>query len=156
MRRFRQVGALLALGLFVGCGGNSPTASVKGTVTLGGKAPQVEGLRIRFMAADGQPKLFAVGPDGSFTATAVSVGDNRLSLDFEAPGAPSAEERAAIARGKTKDRAKDKDDDGSPAKATSAVKNPVPERFRDAISTPKTFTVEAGKDNVLTWDVGDK
>jgi hypothetical protein len=129
-----------------GCGGGGkPTADVSGSITLQGKAPDLEGLRICFMASDGQPVVIDVNKDGSFKGRGVAVGENKLSLNYSPPGSQPAQPRL-------KERGPNaKHDVDLPV---AAAKNPIPEQFRDPQKSPKTFTIEAGKDNAIQWDVG--
>jgi hypothetical protein len=147
----------LALGLLFaaslvdvsGCGGGGkPTADVSGSVMLKGKAPDLEGLRICFMGSDGQPVVFDVNKDGSFKGRGVTLGENKLSLTYAPPSNQSAQPQKRL-----KERGPGAKDDVDPP-PVAATKNPIPEQFRDAQKSPKTFTVEAGKDNVIQWDVG--
>src|ERR1700722_2351250 len=47
-----------------GCGSSGkPTADVSGSIKFSGKAPDLDGLRISFLAADGRPVVLDVGKD---------------------------------------------------------------------------------------------
>jgi hypothetical protein len=129
-----------------GCGsGAKPSAEVSGTIKLNGKAPDLDGLTICFLAADGRPVVFDVSKDGTFKGSGVSLGENKLSLYYSPPS-----NQPSLSQKKTKERGANAMDD---APGTPAPKNPIPEQFRDSQKTPKTFTIEAGKDNIVMWDV---
>jgi hypothetical protein len=129
-----------------GCGsGGKPTAEVSGTIKLNGKAPDLEGLTICFLASDGRPLVFDVSKEGTFKGSGVSLGENKLSLNYSPPS-----NQPSLSQKKTKERGGNALDDGPP---TPAPKNPIPEQFRDAQKSPKTFTIEAGKENIVMWDV---
>jgi hypothetical protein len=142
------IGSMFVASMMVvaGCGsGGKSTADVSGSIKLNGKAPDLDGLSICFLAADGRPVVFDVSKDGSFKGSGVSLGENKLSLNYSPPSdQPSPSQR------RTNERGADAKDDAKPA---PAPKNPIPEKFRDSQKTPKTFTIEAGKENIVTWDV---
>jgi hypothetical protein len=129
-----------------GCGsGAKPTAEVSGTIKLNGKAPDLDGLTICFLAADGRPVVFDVSKEGTFKGSGVSLGENKLSLNYSPPS-----NQPSLSQKKTKERGGNALED---APTTPAPKNPIPEQFRDSQKTLKTFTIEAGKENIVMWDV---
>jgi hypothetical protein len=142
--------AMLAAAGLCGCSSGKPTAEVSGTITLNGMAPDLDGLRICFMAPDGQPVLLDVNKDGTFKGTGVAIGANKLSLNYQAPANPNAAEQRGKAR--LQDRGAPKDGDPN-AGSTPPPKNPIPEQYRDPQNSPKSFMVEADKANVVSWDV---
>jgi hypothetical protein len=142
-------GSIFVAGMMAvaGCGsGGKSTADVSGSIKLNGKAPDLDGLSICFLASDGRPVVFDVSKDGTFKGSGVSLGENKLSLNYSPPS-----NQPSLSQKKTKERGLNAKDD---AELTPAPKNPIPEKFRDSQKTPKTFTIEAGKENIVTWDVG--
>jgi hypothetical protein len=73
--------------LALGCDGKR-RASVSGTVTIDKKAPNLSGLIISFVGSDGQAATAEVDADGSYQVSGVLVGENKVSLNWNAP--PSA------------------------------------------------------------------
>jgi hypothetical protein len=139
-------GSFFMAGMMVvaGCGsGGKPTADVSGSIKLNGKAPDLDGLSICFLASDGRPVVFDVSKEGTFKGSGVSLGENKLSLNYSPPSNQPS-------RKKTNERGMNAKDD---ADAAPALKNPIPQQFRDSQKSPKTFTIEAGKENIVTWDV---
>jgi hypothetical protein len=158
-RSLRAVVLLIMLGLLVGCG--AKTADVSGSVTFNGKAPNLEGLQISFLAQDGTVVCVPVALDGSFKARGVPVGDNQVGLSYNSAEFDKYSEAIAKARkhpdeyktapptdakpepkGKTPDLTGFKD-----------ANNPIPLELRDPHTSKKTITVEGGKDNPFTWNI---
>jgi hypothetical protein len=153
---------LAALGLLSGCGGPQ-TAEVSGTITLKGKAPNLDGLQINFLGKDGRAVSALVNPDGTFKATSVPVGEEQVGLSYTPPEMVQAIERLGKSRKSPEELAKgpgagmkidpDSLKPGIKELGPGAFKNPIPERYLDPRTSQKTITVEAGRDNVLTWDI---
>jgi hypothetical protein len=129
----------------VGCGSSRPTAEVSGQITFEKKAPDVEGLVLSFMPADGQAVAFELNKDGTFKGKAVPVGENRLSLVFAGDG-PSA-----VAPQITAKRAAQKTDSGKNALQAAGLS--IPKNFQSPLTSGKKLVVEAGKENLLDWDI---
>jgi hypothetical protein len=152
-----------ALGVLGGCGKGSATAEVTGTITLNGKAPDLDGLQINFVSDAGGPGVAAeVNKDGTFTATGVPVGKVLASLTYASGQDNAAKDKAGEARIKKKEvRAKLQKGEKADGKvlapdeatATKGAKNPIPEKFLDPRTSGKTLVVEAGRSNTLTWDI---
>ena len=91
MRKQAMTGGLLA-GLLVaagGCGGEPKTGEVTGTVKLDGKA--VTAGTVSFQPkAGGVPVMAEIGPDGTYTALSVPVGD--VLVGVQPPGDAAAGE----------------------------------------------------------------
>src|SRR5262249_50970383 len=81
-----------ALATLAGCG--KKTTDVTGTVTVNGKAPNLEGLGISFVGADGRPVTTAVAKDGSFKASGVPLGETQVGLTYAPPEAEESGERS--------------------------------------------------------------
>jgi hypothetical protein len=154
--------AAIALTILSGCGGGPATGEVSGTVTLNGKAPNVEGLQINFLGPDGRPVAADVSTDGTFKATGVLAGEVQVGLSYAPPEAAAALDRIGKARPQSPEEAAKGPGANFDPKMLKPefkeyrpdqFKNPIPERFRDPRTSQKTLTVEAGKDNAFTWDV---
>jgi hypothetical protein len=159
----RSVGlaaAVLALAFLPGCGG-SAAGDVTGKVTLNGKAPDLDNLKIIFLGQDGRPVNAPVAKDGTFKATGVPAGKVMVGLAYAPPEAQGGYERAGKVRTQTPEEIlkgqKGKIDprmlQPGGAEYSPAVKNPIPTAARDPRTSKKTISVEAGQENVLTWDV---
>jgi hypothetical protein len=154
-RRVGWLSALALVALQAGCGTNANVADVSGTVTLAGKAPNLDGLSISFLSADGRAKTADVARDGSFKVTGVPVGEAQVGLVHFPPEVQQALDKVASSRplpeqgGKVDPKLREEHKQFNPA----AFKSPIPQRYLDPRTSKKSFTVEAGKENVLTWDV---
>jgi hypothetical protein len=101
-----------------------------------------------------------VNKDGTFKAVGVPVGEVQVGLAYEPLEADAALDRMARARLQAQD-GKGPDGKFDPKMPRpenrearpDTFKNPIPELLRDPRSSGKTITVQAGKANVLTWDV---
>ena len=91
IRKFQPVAPGLALVFFflAGCGDLKSRAPVTGKVTIEGKAPGMTGVIISFIGSDNQAVTAEVGSDGSFQASGVLVGENKVSLNYTGTVAPS-------------------------------------------------------------------
>jgi len=165
MRSNRNIASFVCLAVLVstmGCSRGPETAEVSGTIKLKGKAPNLDGLQVNFMGKDGRPVAATVAKDGTFKATRVPVGETQVGLSYVSPEAIAAIERLDKSRPQTPEEAAqgpganfDPKLHGPEGKEyrPSAYKNPIPERLRDPRTSGKNITVEAHKENVLTWDV---
>ena len=153
-RNMASLVLVAALTSLVSCG-SATTTDVSGTIQLNGKAPNLDGLHINIVGKDGQPIAAKVNKDGTFRVRGAPLGEARVGLSYVPPELVADMERLA------KETAK-----GLPAKLDpklerlrnheylpSDYKNPIPQRFLDPRTSGKSITVEAGKDNSLTWDV---
>jgi hypothetical protein len=151
----------LVAGMLAGCGGPK-TADVSGTITLKGKAPDLEGLHINFLGDDGQTIAAKVDRDGTFRARGIPLGKVQVGLAYLPPEVAKARDQREEARTKRPEEAiKGPDGKVDPRLLQpqnrefrpGAFKNPIPQRLWDPRTSGKAITVEAGRDNVLIWDI---
>jgi hypothetical protein len=142
-----------ALSVLLGCGRS--TAEVSGTITLNGKAPDIDGLQINFVSeAGGQVVSAAVAKDGTFKAKDVPVGKVLASLIYTGPeDAVPKTKREDILKGN-----KGKKADGNlvptdAGKTATTGKSLIPPKFSDPQTSGMTLTVESGSPNTVSWDV---
>lgn len=140
---FRHVVAVLCLLLLatLGCGPSHghKTAPVSGVVTLDGQP--FAGAKVTFQPKGGGPSSAGItNAAGEYTLIGFK-GD---------PGAIVAEHRVVIFSGFDKAQpSADSDRDDAPARV-----EPIPTRYNER--SELTFPVEAGKDNVATFDLTTK
>ena len=85
-------------GSSVGCNSNR-TDEVSGTITLKGKAPKVEGLRVCFLGKNGRLASAPVNTDGTYKATEVPTGECQVSFQYLPPDfAAQAQEKGRLVR----------------------------------------------------------
>jgi hypothetical protein len=123
-----------------GC--SRPTGDVSGTIKIAGKAPNLQGLEIAFVADDGAEATAPINLDGSFAAKNVPTGEVRVGFMGGYP------------KGSTKSRRSGKDPDGQPAvPRIDLSQHPIPECLRAPSTSDVKFTVEAGKVNPFNYDI---
>jgi hypothetical protein len=164
-RAFAGFALIAAAVLMTGCGKEPQKADISGTITLNGKAPNLDGLEINFVSEAGGAGVSAsVNKDGTFTANGVPLGKVFAGLTYAPPEAHYAQAKAAgdarikkreaqekLAKGEKIDPKALLPDD--PTKKQAALKNPIPAGLRDPHTSGKSIVVEAGKQNTLTWDI---
>jgi hypothetical protein len=124
----RLLGAL-AVALVAGC--EPSVGTVTGKVTFGDK-PVTEGM-VSFISANGQTITTGIGPDGSYRAVQVPVGEVKVLV---LPPPPSAEELQSR-KVKEKERRT-----GPPPVPKSA--SPIPARYGDSLTSGLSLNVKAG------------
>ena len=168
----KYIGWLLLLSLSVGCGEESPTEKVAGTVTLDGKP--VEAASVTFLPDDqttGKPAAGLTDEDGNFTLTTFAGGDGALPGSYtiqvskfetedggqnpygdpaEKPAEPATnkklteeEEMALMEQGYAEDFAAQQ----RPAKSKPA-KNLLPSKYAKTSTSGLTYTVVEGENTV--------
>jgi hypothetical protein len=151
---------VVAMSILSGCG--KPTAEVSGTITLNGKAPDLDGLQINFMSEAGGAGVSAdVNKDGTFKAANVPVGKVLASLTYKSTEVPHKNE-SRLKKIEMK-KAADKGDKADPKafqesndKPAPPAKNPIPAKFGDPRTSGMVITVESGSPNALKWDIPNK
>ena len=143
--------AFVLLVPLAGCGGNK-TAEVSGQIRVNGKSPEIPGLMITFMSANGEVVATEVALDGTYRAKDVPVGEMRVG--FSLAGTGQATKRT---------KAPDKTDPKTPAmekvsqlKAGSKEKSPklpLPAKFLDPLKSGLVFTVAPGSENTYSPDL---
>jgi hypothetical protein len=75
---------VLAVGL-LGCGGGSGATEISGKVTYNGKPLAVSGGKITFRGSDGKDVTAEIGTDGTYKASGVQVGENKVAVSYPNP-----------------------------------------------------------------------
>lgn len=131
--------ALAATVLAAGCAEAPKVGEVTGKVTIKGKAPNIEGLAINFLGADGQPATFPVALDGSYQATGLLAGPSKVGFSVPGSGGGAAA--------------------GKPAPGTKAApppkaaKPPIAEQYHDPNQSNLNVTVVSGKSTPFDIDL---
>jgi hypothetical protein len=134
--------ALSAVGM-VGCG-PPPTGEVSGKITIQGQSPNIKGLAISFIGANGQMVGAPINEDGTYRASGIPAGEAKIGFIFApGPGATGAE---------SKQRFKDKGDPKG-GKSPEVAVNPIPQALRDGSTSKLSVTVVANKNTVFDYDV---
>jgi hypothetical protein len=134
-----------------GCSGNK-TAEVSGRVRVNGKAPEIPGLMITFMSANGEVVASEVGPDGTYRAKDVPVGEMRVG--FSLAGAGQATKRTnAPDKTDPKTRARENVSQLKAGSREKSSKLPLPAKFLDPLKSGLVFTVEPGSENTYSPDL---
>lgn len=92
LTRFHQFGiSLIALGLATlsGCGGPTP-GSVSGKVTYNGSSLNKPDGTIVFVGPSGKQALAQISPDGTYLASGVELGENKVAVFYKNPNAVTA------------------------------------------------------------------
>lgn len=135
-----------------GCGGPE-TADVSGRITLKGVPPNMEGLTISFMGADGKPSTVLIAADGSYKATGVAVGEMKVGFsdtnDSPFMKGPKVGEKKG--NGGQKDNAKRK---VGPTLADSQTSKAsvIPRKYSDPLKSGVSTTLNPGP-NTFDFDI---
>jgi len=135
------------LALLLACAGAAVSAvgcqpaptDVSGTIKLKGQAPNIKGLEICFLGADGRPIAAPIAANGSYTATGVPVGDVQIWFVFAPNQGAANSGRSPLSRPPVKE--------GPPPSGSNAndAKNPIPRPLRDGSTSNLSFKVERKK-----------
>jgi hypothetical protein len=138
--RFRRSVLLLACACaVVGAWGCSPSVTeVSGTIKIKGQPPNVKGLEINFLGADGRPASAQINPDGTYTATDVPTGDVKVCFVHVPAGGGGR-------RSLTKP--------GQDDVPSVEPKNPIPDALRDTTTSKISVKLLAGQKNVFDYDM---
>jgi hypothetical protein len=144
VRVFRP--ALLLTGACVlaavtGCGSPSATTDVSGTIKVKGKAPNLKGMIIEFLAVDGRDARAPINADGTYSAQNVPTGEVAVGLIYTPVDAIKQRPKPMLMPGK------------DPSAGLPPTPNPIPVALRSASTSKLTFNVEPGKNNVFDYDV---
>ena len=83
LRTLRYIAVLAfacSVAVMAGCG--PAKTEVSGTIKINGKAPNVKGLEIVFLGADGNLAAATINADGAYTASNVAIGEAKISFAF--------------------------------------------------------------------------
>jgi hypothetical protein len=141
-RRLSRLLVFVAMGTSVVAGCQPAPGEVSGTITLKGKAPNLKGLQISFLAADGRMCGAPIGADGMYTATGVPAGEAKICFVYVDEKVPVKEGRAPVIK--------------PPSSAKphgSETKNPIPDALRDASTSKLAINVASGEKTVFDYDI---
>jgi hypothetical protein len=151
-RRLPFAFLLLGLCLLAGLSGCGPAsrADVSGTIKLRGRAPQLPGLQIAFLAEDGSLKPASINEDGTYQVAGLPDGEVKVCFiyvppEFQSPeGAPKGSRKLPVPGV-----------NGLPTSTAprSPLPNPIPQHLRDHSTSGLALQVEAGKNNVFDYDI---
>jgi hypothetical protein len=149
---------LFAASALCGCGKSIKTGDVVGKITLRGKPPNVEGLAINFLGSDGRPVSAPIASDGTYRASGVSEGLNRIAFSVGTGGEnlgaklrsrkPKAEDSKEV----DKDKMKAFEKEAKEEVAKSLPKD-FPPTFLDPQKSNVSTTVASGQDNTFNVDI---
>ena len=141
--RFRRSVLLLACACaVVGVWGCSPSVTeVSGTIKIKGQPPNVKGLEISFLGADGRAASAQINSDGTYTATAVPTGDVKVCFVHMRAGTD----------GRRRPGPKPGQDDDAAAKGPGV--DPIPEALHDTTTSKISVKLVAGQKNVFDYDM---
>jgi hypothetical protein len=151
MNRFARAFGLLTLGVIcfglAACGG-AGRAPVSGKITVMGKPHAGGNLVVSFIGKDGLPVTTEVGPDGSYQASGVLVGEVRVSISspqdaagqddplrvYREKGTLTPEDEKMVEKLKAE-----------MSKPKAAAKAGIPERYRDPATSNLKTVIERGQ-----------
>ena len=141
-----------AMGLFAACatmalaGCQPPPGEVAGTIKISGKAPNVKGLQIAFLAPSGQPFVAPIGADGAYTAMGVAPGEAKVYFVYMLDAGEVKQGRPPLTKPVK---------DGSPPRGSGNfdANNPIPIPLRDASTSNLTVNVVSGQPSVFDYDI---
>lgn len=142
--KIRPAALVCLAALAAGCGSpQQPTGDVTGKVTIKGKAPNVEGLTINFLGANGLPVGARVAADGTFRAVGVSEGENKVAFSVPPPDIAAKSGKPAREGGVNK----------AEEAAGQTLRKLIPPKYLDHTQANLTVTVTPGGENPFTVDL---
>jgi hypothetical protein len=150
-RRAALAALILPVALAVGCGGPK-FGEVSGKITVRGKAPNLDGLTISFLGADGRTAAAMVGTDGTFSTRGVPAGEVKIALVYQSPQASTKMSSKPTGGGKDVDTETVKKWEASMRAAMDGNAG-LPDKLRDPNTSGLIMTVEPNKMNEFNHDV---
>jgi hypothetical protein len=130
--------------------GRASRADVSGTIKLRGRAPQLPGLQIVFLAEDGSLKPAPINEDGTFQVAGLPDGEVKVCFVYVPPELNAPE---GAPKGSRKLPAPGANGQLTSLAPRSLIPNPIPQYLRDHSTANLTLQVEAGEKNVFDYDI---
>jgi hypothetical protein len=155
LRRPPRLALLVGLAAMAGapgCGSGPAKGDVAGTIKLRGRAPQIEGLHVSFMDAEGVQVSAPIALDGTYAVSGVPAGEVRVCFVYISPEFAGPHQNPARSGPRLAKPGARVDSPIRPTSKSLSV-NPIPEPLRDFGTSRLTLKVEPDRPNVFNYDL---